>query len=148
MDKLDKIFFVSMDDTGIGPMAQAICKSLVTDDRWQILSRGLIVHFSEPINPKVLDILKNNNIKEVKQASRQFEPAEITKNSLLLTMSEREKKILINDYNLEKEQVYIITEYVEEFSEITDPYGENMAGYDRCYCELVRVVKKLVYKLS
>ena len=146
MDKFDKIFFISIDDTSVGPMAQAICRSLIADDVVEVVSRGLVVHFSEPVNPKALDVLKNNKIVEVKECSEQFEPEEVTEKSLVLTMTPKDRNSLIEDFGLDHKKVYVLSEYVEEFSEITDPYGENLAGYERCYFDLVRMVKKLIYK--
>lgn len=147
MDKFDKIMFISMDDTSTGPMAEAICRNLVSEG-WDICSRGLVVHFSEPVNPKAQDVLRNNNIKEVKVASEQFEEGELTENTLLLTMSKKEKSMLIQEFEIAENRVHILSEYVEEFGEIPDPYGENILGYEISYCELVRTVKKLVYKLG
>ena len=148
MDKFDKILFISMDDTSTGPIAQAICRSLISDENVEVVSRGLVVHFSEPVNPKAKDVLMNNNVKTVKESSEQFDIEELTKDSLILTMTQKERNVLIEDFGVPGERVYILSEYVEEFSEITDPYGGNIAGYEICYCELVRMVKKLVYKLG
>ena len=148
MDKFDKIIFISIDDTSIGPMAQAICRSLIMSDEVEVVSSGLVVHFSEPVNPKVLDVLKNNNIVEVKECSEQFDADELTDKSLILAIGPRERRLMIEDFGIASDKVYVLSEYVEEFSEITDPYGENLAGYERCYFDLVRMVKKLVYKLG
>ena len=147
MDNFDKIIFISMDDTSTSPMAQAICRGLIADETVEVISRGLIVHFSEPVNPKAIDILKNNNVKNVKESSEQFEVEELTDKSLVLVMSQKEKSLLAEDFGVDGDNVFILSEYVEEFSEITDPYGENIVGYERSYFELVRMVKKLVYKL-
>ena len=146
-DNFDKIIFISMDDTSTSPMAQAICRGLIADETVEVISRGLIVHFSEPVNPKAIDILKNNNVKNVKESSEQFEVEELTDKSLVLVMSQKEKSLLAEDFGVDGDNVFILSEYVEEFSEITDPYGENIVGYERSYFELVRMVKKLVYKL-
>ena len=146
-DNFDKIIFISMDDTSTSPMAQAICRGLIADETVEVISRGLIVHFSEPVNPKAIDILKNNNVKNVKESSEQFEVEELTDKSLVLAMSQKEKSLLAEDFGVDGDNVFILSEYVEEFSEITDPYGENIVGYERSYFELVRMVKKLVYKL-
>lgn len=146
MDKFDKIFFISMDDTSVGPMAQAICKSLITNEAIEIISKGLVVLFSEPVNPKALDVLRNNKIEEVKDYSEQFDVEELTQKSLILTMTPKERSLLIEDFSVDSKRVHILSEYVEEFSEITDPYGENLPGYERCYFDLVRMIKKLIYK--
>ena len=146
-DNFDKIIFISMDDTSTSPMAQAICRGLIADETVEVISRGLIVHFSEPVNPKAIDILKNNNVKNIKESSEQFEVEELTDKSLVLAMSQKEKSLLAEDFGVDGDNVFILSEYVEEFGEITDPYGENIVGYERSYFELVRMVKKLVYKL-
>ncbi|MBQ3060987.1 MAG: hypothetical protein IJD02_00930 [Lachnospiraceae bacterium] len=147
MDSFDKIMFISMDDTSTGPMAEAICKNLVPEE-WDVCSRGLVVHFSEPVNPKAIDILNNNYVKLTKECSVPFDREELTQNTLILAMSAKEKKLMVQEFEVDEDKVFILSEFVEEFGEVPDPYGESIVGYEMSYIELIRMIKKLVYKLG
>ena len=52
MKRYDKLIFVSNGDTCRGPMAEAILKSKYLLEELEIESKGLVVLFPEPVNPK------------------------------------------------------------------------------------------------
>lgn len=146
----DKIIFVTTDDTSIGPMAAAIYKGIVEEPPVPVISRGLVVLFSEPVNPKAADVLKNNNVSQMKETSTQLEPEDITKKTLIFTADAREKEKVLRDYSgyVEPDMVFTFSEGAGELTDIEDPYGTDLIGYERCYFELVRIVKKIVYRLE
>jgi len=52
MIKYEKIIFVCTGNTCRSPMAATIYRSLETNSDIKVISRGLVVLFSEPSNPK------------------------------------------------------------------------------------------------
>ena len=52
MEKYDRVIFVSSDDTCKGPMAEGVMKGLIRGRALTTASRGMVVLFPEPINPK------------------------------------------------------------------------------------------------
>ena len=52
MKKYSRIVFVSMNNTSKGPMAELLMKHITAHKDIEIISRGLIVLFPEPVNPK------------------------------------------------------------------------------------------------
>ena len=52
MKRYDKLIFATNSDTSVGPMAQAIMQSKYLLDVLDIESKGMVVLFPEPINPK------------------------------------------------------------------------------------------------
>ena len=60
MRRYNKILFVCEDNTATSLMAEQICKSMVTDEAVTIESRGMVVLFQEPINPKAQVVLINH----------------------------------------------------------------------------------------
>ena len=62
MRRYKKIMFVCTDNTAQSLMAEMICKNMVTDEELEIVSRGLVVLFPEPVNPKAEVVLINHGI--------------------------------------------------------------------------------------
>ena len=62
MKKYSRIVFVSMHNTCRGPMAELLMKSITTHKEMEIVSRGLIVLFPEPFNPKAVAVLRQRGI--------------------------------------------------------------------------------------
>ena len=56
-------------------------------------SRGLVVLFPEPLNPKAVAILKSKEMMPAKEYSQEFIPEQdVEEGTLILTMSEKEKQ--------------------------------------------------------
>ena len=62
MKQYDKLIFVSGSDTSTSPMAEAILQNLFLLEDILIDSKGLVVLFPEPINPKAEAILVRNGM--------------------------------------------------------------------------------------
>ena len=147
MDRIKKVIFVSGNDTARGPMAEAIYKRLDTTGEVEACSRGTVVLFPEPINPKALLILGNHETPCDKETSQRFDPAEVTEDTLILTMDERQRNQIIEDFGV-RGQVHTMKAYVSELGSVWNPYGQSLMDYEECYLELVRLVKKIIYRLS
>ena len=62
MLQYNKIIFVSTSDTCRGPVAAAIMRSMPDMEDTQIISRGVVSLFPEPVNPKAVAVAKGNGI--------------------------------------------------------------------------------------
>ena len=62
MKKYDRLIFVSSSDTALGPMAEAILQSKFLLEELEITSKGVVVLFPEPINPKAEAVLVSNGL--------------------------------------------------------------------------------------
>jgi len=147
MIKYEKIIFVCTGNTCRSPMAATIYRSLETNSDIKVTSRGLVVLFPEPSNPKADTVLKSHNLELGGRISKGLKNSDIDENTLILTMTEKQKKSVIENFEYE-DNVYTIKEFVGESGDVTDPYGGTLIDYEECYVELARIVKKTVYKLN
>jgi hypothetical protein len=128
-------------------MAETIYKSLTENESIPAISRGLVVLFSEPVNEKAVSVLENHGLTCAVEFSKELTKEDITENALILTMTDKQKKQAIDKYEIEND-IFSIKEFNGEEGEVKDPYGGTLVDYEECYNELLRLIKKTIYKLD
>jgi len=146
LEKYNKLIFVCTGNTCRSPMAEVIYKNLETDSERKVISRGLVVLFSEPINPKADIVLKNHNLEFGSHVTKGLKTSDIDNNTLILTMTADQKRKVIDTYELAN-NIATIKEFAGESGDVIDPYGGTLVDYEDCFIEIARVVKKTFYKL-
>ena len=91
--KYKKIIFVCRDNSTLSPLAEAIFKSICKDEDVIIESRGLVVLFEAPINPKISVVLGSHGIKNSKERTRGLSENDFTRDTLVLAMNERSARL-------------------------------------------------------
>ena len=143
----DRIIFVCEGNHSKGPMAETIYKSLTENESIPAISRGLVVLFSEPVNEKAVSVLENHGLTCAVEFSKELTKDDIAENALILTMTDKQKKQAIDKYEIEND-IFSIKEFNGEEGEVKDPYGGTLVDYEECYNELLRLIKKTIYKLD
>lgn len=138
----DKVIFVSKENISLSPMAEWIFKSILMDKSKEIVSRGLVVLFPEPLNMKVSDVLINHGIPHEEQVSVAFTADEVTERTLILTMNFVEKVKVLEDFGIE-DNVYTMNEFAGEEGEVLGNPGSEDT-YEASYVE----IKDLLYKIK
>ena len=149
MGKLERIIFVARSGSCREAMAMGIFKDLILKLDIEVLARGLVVSFPEPMNGKAEAVLKSNGITLENYTSIQLKNEEITENTLVFTMERAQReKVLAHYPNGSIENVHVLTDFVGDELEILDPYGGNLQSYGLCYETLRKTIKKLIKLLK
>ncbi len=149
MKKYDKLIFVSKDDTAEGPMCEAILRSKYLLDELEVTSRGLVVLFPEPINPKAEAVLASKSLSMKDHVSELLTKDDFGERTLMLTMTEDLRKDILEEFPTAKSDlVRTLSEYVQVNWEPMDPYGGSLADYGNCYEDLEALITSLVIQLN
>lgn len=149
MEKLERIIFVGRSGTCREPMAMGIMQDIGLKYEVEVLARGLVVSFPEPMNGKAEAVLISNGITLENYASEQLSESDITENTLVFTMNQKQRQKVLEKYSRTHiENVYVLTDFVGDELEIIDPYGGPLQSYGLCYETLRKSIKKLVKILN
>lgn len=149
MKRYDRLIFATNSDTAVGPMAQAIMQSKFLLEELEVTSKGMVVLFPEPINPKAEAVLVSNGLTMKDHMSEPLTAEDFNERTLVLTLSQDMKEKLLKEFELsENMPVYMLGDYVKDQREVINPYGGTLADYGQCFSELEILIKKLVVQLN
>ena len=131
MKKYDKLIFVSGSDTSTSPMAEALLESKYLLEDILIESKGLVVLFPEPVNPKAEAVLDRIGLTMKDHASTPLLQEDFDVRTLILTMDSAQKEKILMDYANVK-NLYTLTEYIKAEGEGGDPYGKDLEEDGQC----------------
>ena len=147
MNKFDKIIFVCSNDTCRAPMAAGIMRNKFLHSPSIIESRGLVVLFESPINPKVEAIMVSNGMSLKDHKSTQLTEEDFSPDNLIIVMNEEDRQEIHEEFKNAR-NVHLISELAGEEGDVYDPYGKALADYGRCYEQLDNYITKFVKKLN
>lgn len=144
--RYSKIIFVCTGGTCRSPMAASIFNNrkntIKPEIDIEVESRGLVVLFPEPYNPKMASVLKENNIEIVGNVATQLVEEDFSENTLIVTMSDNQKQRILNDFE-NPVNIYSIGEITESDEEIKDPYGGTVEDYTQCFINEAYFINRL-----
>ncbi len=146
MKEYDKLIFVSTGNTAVSPMAEAILQELFKLEDILIESKGLVVLFPEPINPKAEAVLVSQGLSMKDHMSVAFSKDDFDERTLILAMDDTQKEKIVNDFG--DTNVYTLPEFIGSPDKIPDPYGRGVSEYGQCYEQLKAMVTQLAEKLK
>lgn len=147
----EKVIFVCTGNTCRSPMAASILNSRKPKTgpmaTLTVESRGLVVLFPEPYNPKMLRVLKDNGVEILGSEARQLEEEDFGEKTLILTMTLQQKQRMLKDFS-KAQNVYTVGEFVGEEEDIPDPYGKSADEYAQSFINVAYFVNRVGEILS
>ncbi len=125
---------------------RSVMEGLPEDKRLPVSSRGLVVLFPEPINPKAAELLRGNHLEISCGTSVGLEEWDISDGTLVLTMTESEKQTVAERFPLIA-NLYTLREYAGEQGDIVEPYGGAPEDYEMVYEHIDLMVKMAAQKI-
>ena len=149
MKQYNRIIFVAESGTCRAPMAAGILGQYSLKHPVEILTRGLVVLFPEPLNQKAEAVMISNGINIERFMSVQLTEEDFTEDTLVLVMERAQlEKVFEKFPEADPENVHVLTELVGDELEILDPYGGTLQSYGLCYETLRKTIRKLVSYLN
>ena len=146
MNTFDKVIFVCNGNTCRSPMAATVMANLKQDIISE--SRGMVVLFPEPYNPKAVAVAAKHNMIIPNNSAKQLLNEDFGNDTLVLAMNSHMKQKIYDEYS-EAINVYTLSEYAgDPEQDIKDPYGKGIEEYNACFEMICRLVGKVAEYLD
>lgn len=141
-----KVIFVDGDATARSVMAAAIMREEPIGEHIEVLARGLVVLFPEPVNQKIEAILANNNLTAKGHEAVQLTPEDIDEDTLLLVMEQDQLK-KVAELSPRAEHIATVSGFAGFTGDIEPLYGADLPTCGKCFEILQGLVKIIAEKL-
>ncbi len=149
MRNIKRIIFVAGNGISRAPMAAGIFAQLYTKGDIEVLCRGLVVQFPEPLNQKAEAVMISNGITMEDFTSQEISEEDYTEGTIAFTMEKAQQARLIDKIEAANEEnTFVLSEYVGDELEIMDPYGGTLQTYGLCFEVMKNAIKKLINMLE
>lgn len=142
MNTYGKVLFVCMGNTCRSPMAATIMQHFLKDTDMLVDSRGMVVLFPEPYNPKAVAVAAGHGMIMPSNSAKQLTNQDFNNDTLVLVMNAAMKQKIYDNYD-RAINVYTLGEFAGEPDvEVADPYGRGLDAYGKCFEELYLLIEK------
>lgn len=152
---MKKILFVCTGNTCRSPMAEALFKDILADredkEEFSVSSAGIYAFEGDPASPEAVEVMKNEfGIDISKHRAKVLNDIDIADAFIILTMTERHRKMIIDIYPHAGERVFTLKQYAEAEDgnpNISDPFGWDIDVYKDCASEIDALLLDVVDKI-
>lgn len=142
MNTYSRILFVCMGNTCRSPMSATIMQQFMQDTGILTESRGMVVLFPEPYNPKAVAVAARHGMIMPSNSARQLQNGDFDNNTLVLVMNSSIKQKIYKNYD-RAINVYTLSEFAGDGDiEVSDPYGRGIDEYNKCFEQLYVLIEK------
>lgn len=148
--KYTRIIFLDEENTALGPLAEGIMKKKLLNCGGldiAVSSKGNVVLFPEPMNPKIADIARDHGINLEGHIARQMVNEDFSNTTLVLTPDNDSKQKAYSKYS-DAVNVFGIREFLGENGDIRFQMGKSVEEYVDVYNTLERIIGTLIEKLQ
>lgn len=142
LQKYRKIIFLSESGNCRAPIAAELLKKQELKQEYEILARGMVVLFAEPMNPRAAEMLNHNGIEVDGFETMGLKKEILEADTLVLTMTDAMKQKVRNEYE-GFQNLYTLCEFVGESEEIPNVYGQSQEVYEEMFERIQRYVCRL-----
>ncbi len=142
MDRYRRLIFVSTGGTCRSILAKAIYNKMESEHKLEAESRGFVVLFNEPVNPKAVAIAKSKGIDLSEEQSEPLEAEDFGDDTIVLVMTDLLKKQVYEKFS-NALNVYSIREFTKEAIDVESPFGGELVDYGLGYEYLERLITKV-----
>lgn len=149
MTRFKDIIFLDEENTALSVVAQAMLMRALDAARVfgiRILSRGNVVLFPEPVNPKVKELAGADGLNISGHVAKQMKNEDFSDDTLVLAL-DTDSKLKAYSMYLNAANVYTLREYTGEQGDIKFLMGKEINEYSETYALLKRTIDNLVKKL-
>ena len=145
-----KIMFICTGNTCRSPMAAAMAAEIFTKAGLvaEILSAGVSAWPNQPASHHAISAMEEDGLCLVTHKSTLVSDTLLTEASLVLTMTDHHKTVLLSDHPSAKDKIYTLGEYAGEDTDISDPYGGSLEEYRACASQIRKMLLCIVEKLG
>lgn len=147
LQKYRRILFVSKSDSCRGPMAAELLLHEKLTKEYKIGSRGLVVLFPEPANPKAEAIMRSQQMTLEKHEATQLTEEDLDDDTLVLALEDGYKWKIVSGYKNVK-NVYTLGEFVDDEREVASAHGQPLVSYGENFELLRELIGKLAKRLN
>ncbi len=149
MRTIRRIIFVSGHGITRAPMAAELLRRKWLCAPAEILARGRLVQFPEPMNQKTEAVLISNGISCGDYMSAQILDTEITEGTIVFCMEEDQRaRLMASLPSADETNVFVLSSFVGDELEILNPYGGTLQTYGLCFELLKTTIQKLADRLN
>ncbi|MCT4592755.1 MAG: low molecular weight protein arginine phosphatase [Anaeromicrobium sp.] len=146
------ILFVCTGNTCRSPMAEGLMKKLIEKHNLNINIYSAGIFTMDGLSPSENSILAMEeigiNIRDYK--SNTITKELINKSHIILTMTKNHKEKILQIIPEISNKLYTLKEYtkIKAYSDISDPYGQNLNVYKACRDEINRALEMIISELK
>ncbi|HLR10456.1 MAG TPA: low molecular weight protein arginine phosphatase [Sporosarcina sp.] len=143
-----EIYFICTGNTCRSPMAEAILRGHEIDGV-TVRSAGIYAVEGSKISEHAETLVKKFQL-PYSETSKMVDIKHMQSADYVLTMTEAHKQLLINMFPAYEQKIETLKSFVQDETgqNVLDPYGSNLAGYERTFEELTQLIDRLAMRLN